>query len=278
MAEPPNRDPRLLEALEACRPGSDDLEDPALAFLAEQLAADPELAELAERLGRVDASVAEAFGDVPLPDGLAQRITARLAAAGNGLKPPAPGPKAQQTGVEVPSADAAKPSTRVWPGWVLAGTVAAAVAATVIATVVVPRGEPQALDEQSVVQGAREFFLRDGETGSRFVAEVKPPTAFPTDPDFDVRRFPKIRWRSIRGFLGRKGVAYDLGGPGTPRATLYVVQGTVPGLLKAVPPQPASTTGNRAIAAWQREKLLYVLVVEGDFGTYQRFLPSTTWT
>ena len=75
----------------------------------------------------------------------------------------------------MPSADAAKPSTRVWPGWVLAGTVAAAVAATVIATVVVPRGEPQALDEQSVVQGAREFFLRDGETGSRFVAEVKPP-------------------------------------------------------------------------------------------------------
>jgi negative regulator of sigma E activity len=278
MAEPPNRDPRLLEALEACRPGSDDLEDPAMALLAEQLAADPELAELAERLTRVDASVAEAFGDVPLPDGLAERITARLAAAGNGLKPPARGPKAQQTGVEAPSAEAAKRPTRLWPRWVLAGTVAAAVAATVIAAVVVPLRPPQDLDQQAVLDGAREFFMVDRDAEAQPVAEVEPPDAYPTDPDFDVRRFPRIRWRSIRGFLGRQGVAYDLGAPRTPRATLYVVRCTVPGLPSAAPPQPSSTTRGVAIGAWQRDNLLYVLVVEGEPGIYQRLLPAATWT
>jgi hypothetical protein len=277
MAEPPNRDPRLLEALEACRPGSDDLKDPALAFLAEQLAADPQLAELAERLTRVDSSVAEAFGDVPLPDGLADRIMARLAAANNGQKPSDAVPQPQQTAVEAPSAEAAKRPTRLWPGWVLAGTVAAAVAATVIAALVIPH-PPKNLDQQAVLDGAREFFIVDGDAGSQLVAEVAPPDAYPTDPDFDVRRFPRIRWRSIRGFLGRKGVAYDIGGPGTPRATLYVVQCTVPGLPPATPPQPSSTTRGVAISAWQRGNLLYVLVVEGEPGIYQRLLPATTWT
>ncbi len=277
MTEPPNRDPRLLEAMEACRPGSDDLEDPALAPLAEALAADPDLAELFERLRRVDSRVAEAFGDVPLPEGLADRITARLAAANNGQKPAGAAPQPDETGVDQPIAEAAKRPRRGWPGWVLAGTVAAAAAAVIVA-VILPRRALQDLDQQSVADGAIEFFDGDGDAEGRLAAEAPPPDAYPTDRDFDVRRFPRIRWRSIRGFLGRKGVAYDLGAPRAPRATLYVVQCTaaVPGLPNAVPRRPVSTTRGRSVGAWQKGGLLYVLVVEGDSRTYQWFLPSTT--
>ena len=85
MSDQPIQDPRIREAMEACRPGSDDLEDPALVFLAEQLAADPKLGHVFERLQRLDGTVAEAFGDVPVPDGLADRITARLCHFANGL-------------------------------------------------------------------------------------------------------------------------------------------------------------------------------------------------
>ena len=278
MAEPPNRDLRLLEAMEACRPGSDDVEDPALAFLAEQLASDPELAELFERLNRVDSGVAEAFGDVPLPEGLADRIVARLAAANNGKKAPVARPKPQGSTVQEPLDEAAKRPPRLRRRWVLAGAVAAAAAASVIVALVLPPGEPQDLDPQSVVDGAREFFQVDQDADAQLVADVPPPEAYPTDPDFDVRRFRRLRWRSIRGFLGREGVAYDLGGPRTPRATLYVVQRNVPGLPPAVPPRPASTTGGLVISAWQRDHLLYVLVLEGEPGIYQNLLPATTWT
>ena len=81
MDHPPKHDERLLEALEACRPGSADLSDPALAHLAAEIAVDPALERLYERLQQIDARVAAAFQEVPVPAGLAERISERLAEA-----------------------------------------------------------------------------------------------------------------------------------------------------------------------------------------------------
>jgi hypothetical protein len=263
--------------MEACRPGSDDLEDPALASLAGALAADPELAELFERLGRVDSSLAEAFGDVPLPEGLADRITARLAAANNGQKAAVAGPKPQGLPAEEPRAQPTRPRSRLRRRWVVAGAVVAAVAASVIVAILLPSEQPPNLDPGSIVEEAREFFLDDRDATAQLFSEGKPPDAYPTDPDFDQRQFPQIRWRAIHGFLGRKGVAYDLRDPRT-RATLYVVScpTAIPRLPNAVPRTPISTTGGRAVSAWQRGGLLYVLVID-DSRFYRSFLPSTTF-
>jgi hypothetical protein len=203
---------------------------------------------------------------------------ARLAVAHHGKKPSEAASKPEEPAADEQIAEAAKRPTRSWPGWALGATAAAAVAATVILALVLPNRLAQDLDGQAVVDGAREFFLDEGRVQSQRVSEVEPPDAYPTDPDFDVRHFPTIRWRSIRSFLGRRGVAYDIGGPGTPRASLYVVQCAVSGLPSAVPPQPASTTRGLAIGAWQRDGLLYVLVVEGGPGIYRQLLPTTTWT
>ena len=81
MTNRPIRDERILEAIEACRPGSDDATDPALAYLAAALAADPELENLYGRLQQVDGMMAAGFRNVPVPEGLKQRLLERLAAA-----------------------------------------------------------------------------------------------------------------------------------------------------------------------------------------------------
>jgi len=78
MLDEPIRDPRLLQAMEACRPDSEDLADPELAFLADQLAADPGLRAQFDRLKAFDRAVAEAFADVPVPESLEQRILTRI--------------------------------------------------------------------------------------------------------------------------------------------------------------------------------------------------------
>ena len=71
----------ILEAMESCRPGSDDLFDPALAPLVEVLTLDANLADRFRQQQHVDAAVASAFRDVAVPDGLAERLLGRLAEA-----------------------------------------------------------------------------------------------------------------------------------------------------------------------------------------------------
>ena len=78
MNDEPRRDERIAEAIEAYRPGRDDPSDPALAPLVERLAADAELALKHQRLQRLDAALGEAIRDVPVPEGLCQRILDRL--------------------------------------------------------------------------------------------------------------------------------------------------------------------------------------------------------
>ena len=109
MPDQPIEDPRIWELIEACRPASDDLEDPVLAPLAEQLAANPALADLFERLQHLDASLAEAFREVSVPEGLEDRITTRLAAVRNGRKATSEDQPASESGAGEPVAEVAKP-------------------------------------------------------------------------------------------------------------------------------------------------------------------------
>jgi len=270
MPDQPIEDPRIWELIEACRPGSDDLEDPLLAPLAEQLAANPELADLFERLQHLDASLAEAFRDVPLPDGLEDRITTRLAAVRNGRK----ASTEDQPALETPAGEpAAEPRRRFSRRWLLAAGAVAAVAASLVLAIVVPDRALPVLDRDEVLKAAKADFENWIAQG-QLVGNGKPRADYPLSRDIDPRRVPQTRWRSIDNFLGCRGVAYDLnlGRPGVPRATLYVLRATVPGLDSVAPSKPSSETGGRSVAAWQTDDLLYVLVVEGGRRAYQSFL------
>jgi hypothetical protein len=242
MPDRPIHDPRIREAMEACRPGSDDLADPAMAFLAEKLAADPELAEAFGRLQLIDASVAEAFRDVPVPEGLADRINARLAAVRNGQKAAAEAPQAGEVlAFEVASSepvssdrvssepDRSEPvawaTPRLSRRWVLAGAGSLVAAASLVLGVWLASRGPQVRELQEVCDAARSLFDADPNAMGELVAKVEPPAAYPLGPDFDVSKFPAVRWRRISNLAGCKGVVYDLGEPGAPRAALYVVDG-----------------------------------------------------
>ena len=170
-------------------------------------------------------------------------------------------------------AEQARPGARLRRRWILAGAAVAAVAASVIVAIVLPSEQPPELDPGSIVKGAREFFRGDDAAG-QLLSQAKPPAAYPTDPSFSPRRFPQMRWRGIRGFLGRPGVAYDLGVPQT-RATLYVVKCRIEGTAPTSPPmRPSLTTAGRSVATWQSGGLVYVLVVQGGPRTYRSLLDS----
>ena len=71
-------DRRIIEAIEACRPGSGDLRGADLADVARLVDADPEVRGLYDRVQHWDAAVTSAMQEVSVPAGLAERILARL--------------------------------------------------------------------------------------------------------------------------------------------------------------------------------------------------------
>jgi hypothetical protein len=74
-------------------------------------------------------------------------------------------------------------------------------------------------------------------------------------------------------FLGHRGVVYELPGPGGTHAALYVVDcGDIAGISATPAQQPPSTTAGCCASAWQKDGLLYVLVVEGDASLYRGYL------
>lgn len=274
----PNRipDPRVIEAMEACRPGSDDLSDPGLAFLAAELAASPELDDAYERLQRVDSAIRSAFADVSVPDDLAARILHRLSSASHDALSDESSDSSRATinapALAEPVAVAIDRSSKALRRWLLAGvgSVGLGVAVSLLAVAVL-RTDSRPLTDDQVLEAAMAVFDREaGVPPGRLVAEAAPPSGHPFSRF--VRQNPHIRWRWIKEFLEQSAVAYDLARPGEPRATLYVVRRTVAGLPSAPPARPTLTTHHRSVAAWQTGSLLYVLVVDGGLPSYRGLL------
>ena len=256
MDNEPTAEERLLDAIEACRPGSDDLADPHFADLARELAVDADLAGHFDRVQRVDAAVKAAFHDCPAPAGLQERLLARL-------EQEAGKPNANAAAVRV----RAKRLSRRRMAWVLA---TASVAAGVLVAVALGlRGDrpeaPAKIAERSIA-----YFAGEVGGGGQLVAKTSPPEGYPFSSD--LLRTSQLRWREVTDFLGSYGVAYDLSAAGAGRATLYVVHRTDRGLSETPPDAPTWSTAGYSAAAWQSGGTLYVLVVEGDSRAYRGYL------
>lgn len=278
MGRKPIRDERIIEAIESCRPGTDDVSDPALAFLAAELSADPELDDLYERLQRLDARLAEVFADVPVPEGLADRILGGIAS-----RTAAASCQSEQiadVSGQTPATDAATPLSPARKTsrrrWFAAAAVALSVAASVLIAVVQFQ-RPVAMSEDDALGRAIDFFVSDtlAEQGTE-LTEGNEPEDFPFSRH--VRFYQGTSFRPIEGFLECDGVAYDMTNHRGVAATLYVVQRrgvVVPG-LPSLPPsyRRAFRTRNCCSVAWESDGLLYVLVVGGSSKqTYNSFLP-----
>jgi hypothetical protein len=259
---------RILEGIDACRPGGDDLRDPDLVHVAEELARNPRARELYDRSQQVDAAIAAAMGDVAVPEGGASRVLARLAAAAQ------TGASAsdQSAASAAPAAELPVPATRkVSRRWLVAAT-GGLIAATVAVVVFnLPTGPD--VNKDNLDDFVREFFKAD-QAPVDGLAQGQPPADYSLSTLISVRG--NVRWRRITGLLGGRGVAYDLSPPvagGQSRAVLYVL--SMPSSLAglgASPPRIPSTTGGVAIGAWQEKGRLYVLAVSGGEAEYRLFL------
>jgi hypothetical protein len=256
MASQENQDRSLWEMMEACRAGSDDLADPALAELAAELARDPRLDDAFSRLQQLDAMVAEAFQDVPVPAGLSARILERV--------------RAKVGQVTVAPAISLRRRVRPW-SWALGGAAAAAI----LAAVLLHGSRPGDYTPSEIWENAVALFNSElpGQ-GSLLTAESR-PSSYP--PSGAVQMMPQTHWRKISGFLGASGVAYDMTTAAGVRATLYVVKRSAPALGSTPPLRPAYSTANCSVAAWCESSLLYVLVVQGNSAAYESFLDVPGW-
>jgi len=255
MKEPPIRDERIIEAIEACRPGRDDVGDPALADLAAELAVNPDLAQHYERLQQLDANLGSAFQNVPVPDGLDQRLLARLQQA-QAENVPLQAEEGERIGSDM--ATVMRPNRLSRRRILAVGGFAAAAVLVIAATVHIYNSRPYTRD--GVLEDSVAFFEVESPNPGELVDRTPPPEGYPFSRS--VGRVPQMQWRSIGKFLGRTGVAYDL--PVCDRATLYVVRQKVPGLAANPPLRPQKDTGGFSAATWQEGELLYVLVLHGN--------------
>ena len=269
MPQEPIRDPQLFEALEACRPNRDDLSDPGLSFLARELAASPDLEEVFTRLQRMDASIAEAFHELPVPSDLANRLLTRVCPSDPLLTVSEP--------AAAPLPGSARPASRVRRRYVVAGLAALAVGASLLVAVLVNRSGPLSLT--AIQDKAVARFQSDLLSGcvGHLLTQQTPPSDRPFSRDLRADRQIQIRWRDVDNLLGQKTIAYDLSRAGGARATLYVLR--YPGVLPSLPNSPPGLatpkTQNRSVAVWRKGALLYVLVVDGGPRVYRGFLDSS---
>ena len=69
---------KLHEMIDACRPGSEDVELPEMAPLADQIVADADLRSRYQRTQQLDARLVRAIDEIAVPAGLHERILAGL--------------------------------------------------------------------------------------------------------------------------------------------------------------------------------------------------------
>lgn len=287
-------DERLLEAIDVCRPGSDDHQLPETAFLGKLLDREPARQRLFERVQRLDATIEQAIDRVPVPAGLEDRLLAALAAAretalAESGKLVAESQFVDAPGTEIDSA-ASSPQEAYAPSvrpplrrrtsrrvWLVSGLATAA--ALLVGYWFWPANE---YTHEAVMAFGQDYFSTDMAqaawgTGTP-LATKQPPAGYRLSRFVNARANPQ--WRSIKSFLGRNGIAYDLQ-LGDTRATLYVVKvaGTpkaphiLPGASQAPLRHPASS-GVRPTDAWTESGFLYVLVVDGNEQDYQQFISS----
>ncbi len=288
---------QILEALEACRPGSEDGLKPGrrqaeLSDLAAAMADSAELARLYERLQRVDTAIGEAFRDVPIPEGLEDRILARLGVAahdaGNnettnqaGADQQAEAPPEETLPVALPATTSTTSVGRfVSRRWLLSSAGGVVAAGLLVGGLLFFGDSSEDLTHEQVYRLAMDYFKSDADAHSgEEVDLVPPPSDYPLSPD--VRRGRQTTWRRISGFLGtHEGVAYDISRDGGHQATLYVVRRPVDRLPGRPPAAPRLSTRGLNASAWTSGRLLYVLVVQGSKRDYSWLvvLPSGTLT
>ena len=270
---------QLREQIDACRPGSRELAAPELAELSQAMANNADVAAEFARSQAFDGAVARALVDVPVPEGLVDRLLAAAANA-SAVEPPGAGE------LEPAAKSAKRRQLRVRRWQLLAG--ASLALSLLIGIVSYQWFTPSRVVTQQELSSAVASWLTQVQPTAwtplvrgTYPRGIASDTAVPAPP----QSFQTIRFRSPAGWSANV-TALNLssaGRPNGPQALLFVVRSSARFI---VPPNPSSTKrldlsrGMKAVA-WQRmnSPWLYVLAVEETGGqSLNDYLQTATYT
>jgi hypothetical protein len=279
----------IREAIDACRPGSDDLSLPEMAELADLIRRDSRVRQWYERAQRFDATIGEAFRDVQPPDGLLSRLLASACLPespagmpGDHLAPATCDTSSEQGGAAQPGT-APVERRRAVRSWRLVwiGPLTAAAAILLLALIPFWRRSAPPIDGGRIADAADQWIhsvmqdqapWRDLQSGS---LEPYPcPAALKVRPSawrpFDAR----LPDRSGPAPLGHPAAVYELRSKtGQRQALLFVVRTSRRLDVRNTPPVPPTQgTGGWSIGIWREQQVLYVLAVKGDVRRYQSLI------
>ncbi len=251
----------LLEMLEACRPGHDDLAQPELQSLADELTRNERLQAALARSQRHDTEIARAMHDVTTPAGLLDRLLATLEA---------------ETGLDVDHAETDEvnsaplvltsepsPAARERRPWVLGGSIALSLAALSLAAAWLimafgpHRMERYQFQSEPAVAEYADQWDRQLQGAAWQTVSLAPTKAFPLGTRFGDNI---VAWQWV---AKNQIVCYELSGE-PERVRLYVMQPRQPVTLASTPPEGYHSAEGWHVGAWQANGLIYVLAVKAD--------------
>jgi hypothetical protein len=274
MPRQPHSRERICDALESCRPGSNDLQSAEFADVAEQIAQHPHLEAVFARIQSADSKIAAAFQDVAIPVGLQQRLVAAINLAQTEdefstalhAATESDADNAPTAGPSVASQKDRKLSRR----WLILSSGLLTSTVAILLAIFFGMNNSGGYTKETVQDEAIRFFNNDNPTTpGQLLTESSYPKGFPLSNA--IRYSSKIHWRPLVNFLDKPAVAYDLPSQKGSVATLYVVDRTVANLGDYPVGTPSNTAGC-CVAAWQENELLYVLVVKGSQKSYEEYL------
>ncbi len=256
----------LRELMHCCRPDLSDLTAQEARALTAGLAEDAELRREWETLQSWDATIGRAMHDVPVPDGLADRLLAvvRRSASDDEVRPL----ELAETAAMVEPAAVTRRRWMAWP----AGVAAAVLVTTALVLVALfLAGQQDNLTAAQLVEASGGWVRQLQPAAWR--SSDPPLVEFP--PDMSVR-LNFVAWQPAPAILDSQAVVYRAElPPNRATALLFVIRTWQGRQLPAIPPfLPDSTTGNVCIGVWKNAGCLYVLLVPGPPSDYQRSLRS----
>jgi hypothetical protein len=271
-------------AVEACRPGSEDVSLPEMLPLAEAIQRDPEVRRLYERSQQYDAVIRQAFCDVPVPDGLTERLLAAVQRE-QGSYAPEPQSTSGTVALDHPvvraereTAGAARRPRRSSKSLFSVGIAGMALTVVGVAALVwVYRSPLEPTPGEALPREVESWSAQITRIGWR--DDFSEPRLEKRPCDKAIRVDPQ-RWCEIVTSYDDQTIAYDLASPGDGFATLFCMRLAPTGSsqLDPIPPlKPVPGTGGVSLGVWRRGGLVYVLAVKGPEQRYRAFLESTFW-
>ncbi|MFO7902452.1 MAG: hypothetical protein R6U98_07320 [Pirellulaceae bacterium] len=246
---------KLMECYRPDRPLAGDTE---FAALHQAMADHAELHRELEAVQAWDTTISRAMPQVPVPNGLEDRLLESVEAAEGEL--------AHEGTLEATSPRSKRWWNR-WPARITAGVISAAALVMIMFHVMKSR---DTLSPTQAARAARGWIARLDEEGWQ---QGPPPGREYRHPALDFRLED---WQHFQAMGDPEAVAYRASvPPAWSRAVLFVVETRQGRLLPNQPPTvPDSTTRNICIGVWKSDEHLFALAVHGTQRTYRRVLKT----